>query len=90
MGDELTGTGTDAVDTNAFADLLVRQSTSEGDNGTFCRGIIEKIGAADVWVDGSIVDDGITALHVRQGVFGKVEHGMDVGVECLDPLIPDK
>lgn len=41
----------------------------------------KKVRAANVGVDGSIVDDGVSSLHVRKGVLGKEEVGVDVGVE---------
>lgn len=67
-------------------DLLVVQAAGEGDDGAFAGGVVEEVGAADVGVHGGAVYDGVTGFHVREGVFGEVEVGVDVGVEGFDPL----
>ena len=81
------GSGADGVDTDAVRDLLVVQSASEGHDGAFAGGVVEQVGASDICVDGSAVADGVTALHVLEGVLGEVEIGVDVGVEGLQPLL---
>ena len=83
------GSGADSVDTDTFGDLLVMQSTCEGHDGAFGGRVVEQVGAADVCVDGSAVVDGVAALHVLEGVLGDVKVGVDVGVEGLQPLIPE-
>jgi hypothetical protein len=47
----------------------------------------KEIGTADVGVDGSVVDDAVTRVHVRQSVLGHVEEGVDVGGESELPLL---
>lgn len=81
------GAGSDGVDADTEFDLLVGQATGEGDDGTFGGGVVQKVGAADVGVDGGAVDDGVTGFHVLKSVLGDVEIGVDVGVEGLEPLI---
>lgn len=63
------------------------QSTCEGHNGALGGGVVEQIRTAYVCVDGSAVDDGVAALHVLEGVLGKIEVGVDVGVEGFQPLL---
>ena len=81
------GTGTDGVDADALADDLVGEGAREGDDGAFGGGVVEEVGAADVGVDRGVVDDGVAGVEVREGVFGEVEVGVDVGVEGFDPLV---
>ena len=78
---------TNSVDADAVADLLIRETASEGDDGAFGGGVVEEVGPADVGVYGGVVDDGAAAGHVWQGVFGEVEVGVDVGVEGGEPLV---
>lgn len=47
----------------------------------------KEIGATDVCVDGSVVDDAVARVHVRQSVLGHVEEGVNVGVEGELPLL---
>lgn len=68
--------------------ILVAETTGEGDDGTLCRCVVEKIWTADVGVDGGVVDDRGSFSHVWEDVFGEVEEWMDVGVEGLFPLLP--
>ncbi len=77
----------DGVDTDAFGNLLVMQSTGESHNGAFAGSVVEEIRAANVCVDGRAVADCVAALHVLKGVLGEVEVGVDVGVEGLEPLV---
>lgn len=70
-----------------MGDLLVVQSTCEGHDGAFSRGIVEQIRAPYVCVDRSAVADSVAALHVLEGVLGEVEVGVDVGVERFQPLL---
>lgn len=81
------GAGTDAVDADAEAELLVREPAREGDDGAFAGCVVEEIRAADVGVDGGAVDDRVARGHVLQGVFADVEHGVHVRVEGADPLV---
>lgn len=50
----------------------------------------KEIGTADVGVDGSVVDDAVARVHVRQSVLGHVEERVDVGVEGELPLLLSK
>ena len=75
------GPGADGVDADTVSNLLVMQAAREGYNGTFGGCVVEQIGAADVGVYGSAVDDCVAALHVFEAVFGEVEVGVDVDVE---------
>lgn len=81
------GAGSDGVDADTESNLLVGQATGEGDDGTFGGGVVQKIGATDVGVDGGVVDDGVTRFHVLKSVLGDVEIRVDIGVEGLEPLI---
>lgn len=58
------GTRRYSVDADALADVLIREAAGEGDDGALCGGVVEQIRAADVCVDGGVVDDGRAALHV--------------------------
>jgi len=82
------GTGADSVHADTVGDLLVVEPACERDNGAFAGGVVEEVGTADVGVYRGAVDDGVAGLHVREGVFGKVEEGVDVSVEGLEPLLP--
>ena len=75
------------VDADALADLLVVEAAGEGNDGAFGGGVVEEVRAADVCVDGGVVDDCVAALHVLEGVFGEVVVRVDVGVEGLVPLL---
>ena len=81
------GARADGVDADAPGDLLVVQAAGEGDDGALGGGVVEEVRAADVGVYGGAVEDRVAALHVREGVFGEVEVGVDVGVEGLEPLV---
>ena len=81
------GAGTNTINSNAEADLLVRQAAGEGHNGAFGGGVVEQVRAADVGVHGGAVDDGVAGLHVLEGVLAGVEEGVDVGVEGAEPLV---
>ena len=63
------------------------EAAGEGDDGAFGGGVIEEVGTADVCVYGGVVDDGVAALHVFEGVLGEVEVGVDVCVERQEPLV---
>ncbi len=82
------GTGTHLVDADAEFHLLVGQGTGEGRDGAFAGGVVKEIGPANVGVDGAAIDDCVAGFHMREGVFGDEEHGVDVGVEGFDPLFP--
>lgn len=84
---EHTRSRSNSVDTNALADVLVAETSGEGHNGALCRGVVEKIGSADVGVDGSVVDDGGAGLHVGERVLGDVEERVNVDVEGVYPLL---
>ena len=84
---ELTWSRTHGIHTNSERDLLIMQTTSEGNDGTFARRVIEKVGTADVSIHGGVVDNDIAALHVLEGILGHVEVWMDVCVEGLEPLL---
>ena len=62
------------------------EAAGKGVDGAFAGGVVEEVGAADVGVDGGVVDDGVAGFQVREGVFGEVEVGVDVGVEGGEPL----
>lgn len=87
-----TWTRTDGIHTNAFPDDLIGQPTSEGDDCSFGRGVIEKIRTADVCVDRSVIDDRVTARHMREDIFRQPKQGMDICDEGLFPLfsVPKK
>lgn len=53
-----TRSGTDGIDSNAFADLLVRQCSCEGNNGTLGGSIVKQVSSSDVVIHGSTVDNG--------------------------------
>lgn len=82
------GSRGDGVDADALADELVAEAAREGDDGALGRRVVQQVGAADVGVDAGVVDDGGAPLHVREGVLGQVEEGVDVGVEGVEPLVP--
>lgn len=75
------------VDTDAARHVLVAQTPSEGDDGALGTGVVEQVWPADIGVDAGIVDDGGPALHVWEEIFGKIEHGVDVHVEGVVPLL---
>jgi len=75
------------IDADSLADVLVAESSGERDDCPLCAGVVEQIGTAYVGIDASVVDDGASALHVGDGVFREVEEGVDVGIECVEPLI---
>lgn len=54
-------------------DELVGEAAGEGDDGAFCGGVVEEVGAADVGVYGGVVDDCGAGFHVGEGVFGEEE-----------------
>ena len=81
------GPRADGVDADTVSDLLVVQAAREGYDGAFGGGVVEQIGAADVGVYGGAVDDCVAALHVFEAVFREVEVGVDVDVECSQPLL---
>ena len=78
---------TDGVDTNTFAELLVGETASEGDDSALCGGVVEEVWTADIGVYGSVIDDTVAAVEVGKSVFGEVEIRVDVGVEGTEPLI---
>jgi hypothetical protein len=82
--------GSDGIDPDTLGAILIRQASCEGYYGAFGRSVIEKVRAADVGVDGSVIDDGVTALHMGNGILAEVEERMDVGVEGVHPLVPGK
>lgn len=82
------GAGCDSVDTDASADVLVGETTREGHDGALGGCVVEKIGTADVGVDGGVVDDCVALLHVGKAVLGEVEVWVDVDVEGVLPLLP--
>lgn len=45
----------------------------------------KKVRTADISVDRSVVDNGVASLHMRKGVLGEVEEGVDVGFESEKP-----
>ena len=63
------------------------ETAGEGDDGAFGGGVVQEVGAADVGVYGGAVYDCVAGFHVREGVFGEVEVGVDVGVEGFEPLV---
>lgn len=84
----LTWPWTNTIDTNAFLDLLIRQSSRECYNCPLRRGVVKQISPADIWIDRGTIDDRGSGLHMREGVFRKIEERVDVGVEALLPLLP--
>lgn len=84
----LTWPWADTIDTNAFLDLLVRQSSCECYNCPFSRGVVKQISPADIWIDRGTVDDRGSGLHMRKGVFRQIEERVDIGIEALFPLLP--
>ena len=81
------GSRGNSVDANAVSGLLIAQATGEGDDCALGGGVVEKVGTTDIGVDAGVVDDGAAALHVWQRVLGKVEVGVNVGVEGVEPLV---
>lgn len=53
-----TRSGTDGIDSNAFADLLVRQCSCEGNDGTLGRSIVKQVSSSNIVVHGRTVDNG--------------------------------
>ena len=45
--------------------VLVIQAACEGHDGAFGGRVVEEVGAANVGVDGGVVDNGRPTLHVR-------------------------
>lgn len=78
---------THAVHADALAHLLVGQAAGESYDGAFRARVVEEIGAADIRVDGGVIDDGVAGLHVRDAEFREVVEGVDVRVEGLVPLL---
>ena len=81
------GAGADGVAADAVAELQVREAAREGDDGALGGGVVEQVRAADVGVDGGVVDDRVAGVHVLEAVFCHVEVGVDVGVEGEVPLV---
>ena len=79
--------GGNSVDTDALGHKLVGQASGEGDDSTLCRGVVEKIWSADVCINGGVVDDGVSLLHVLESIFGQVEERVNVSLESELPLI---
>lgn len=75
------------VDADPLADLLLGQSAGEGDDGAFGGGIVEQAWRTHVGVLGGVVDDAVASTQMRQRVLGKMEDGVDVGVEGAEPLL---
>ena len=80
------GTRRDSVDPNALATELVGETPGETDDGAFGGSIVKQVGAADVRIDGCIVDDRGTVAHVWNRIFGEVEERVDIGGEGVLPL----
>jgi hypothetical protein len=81
-------TRTDAIDSDAFLNLLICETTRESYDGAFRCGVVEQVGTADVGVYGGAGDDCVAGLHLREDVFGEEEERVDVGVEGVKPLLP--
>lgn len=77
-----------AVDANTLFQLLVRESPGKGDNGALGRGVVQKIGTANVVVHGGAIDDGGASFHMLQAVLGEIEKWMNVGAKGVFPLFP--
>jgi hypothetical protein len=75
----------DCVDTDILAEEDVGKTTSERDNGTLGGGVVEK--DQIIRIDGGVVDDSITTLHLRSEVLGQEPERVNVGVEGLDPVL---
>lgn len=86
-GIEHTWTRADSVDSDTPVELLVAQGTGESHDGTLGGGVVEQVGTTNVVVDGRACDDGVAARHVRKGVLGEEEEGVNVCGEGVDPLV---
>lgn len=83
-----TWTRANAVDSDAFPDLLIRQGPSKCDNSTLGRGIVKEVRTPNIGIDRRAIDYRRSPLHVREGVLGQMKEWMDVGVETVLPLGP--
>ena len=81
------GARTHSVHPDTLTDLLVRETTSEGDDCPLGRCVVKQVWATNVGINGGIVDDRIARFHVRKAVLGHEEVRMDVSVEGTNPLI---
>lgn len=77
----------DGVHADAVLGMLVGKVAREADDGAAGGGVVEHVGMADVWVGGGVGDDGVAGGHLRGDVFGEEEEGVDVAIECGDPLV---
>lgn len=77
----------DSIHANTFSNQLIAQPACEGDDGTLCRCVVQKVWTADVRVDTSVVDNACSSLQVWKRIFGDVKDRMDVGVEGVNPLV---
>lgn len=83
-----TRTGANTVDSYAFTDLLVGQTSGKRYNSSLGRRIVKEIRSTNVMVNRRAVDYSRAPFHVREGVLGEIEEWMDVGIERILPLIP--
>ncbi len=67
------GPWSNSVDSDAVSDLLVTETTSEGDDGALCECLVEEVRASNVCVDAGVVDNRGASLHVRQSVLCEVK-----------------
>ena len=85
---KLTRSWAYSIHANTIRYLLIVQTTSKSNDAAFARSIVEKVRAANVAINGGIVDDGIATLHVLKRIFSQEEIGMHVRIKSLDPLVP--
>lgn len=84
------GARSDRVNANALTEVLVRETTREGNDCSLGGCVIKKIRPTYVGVDGGIVDDSAATFHVWEDVLGQIKHGVDIYVEGMYPLLPNK
>jgi len=77
----------DGVDPNAVANLLVVQPAGEGYDCSLAGRVVEQVGTPNVGVYRGAINNCVARFHVRKGVFGEVEVGVDVRIEGFEPLV---
>jgi len=60
-----------AIYSDPVLNLLIRETASESYNCSLGRSVVKKVRTADVMVYGRAGDDCVTALHLREDIFGE-------------------
>lgn len=66
--------GCDCVDSDTSGCLLLCECTSEGDDGTLGRAVVDLGGVAHVCENGGGVDNVVATLHVLESVLAQGHH----------------